>query len=577
MGKTPNKIGRFPVIDTLGSGGMGVVYLAKDPDIERKVAIKILHASDDVALERFKNEARTIGGLTHPNIVTLLEYGIENKRPFLVMEFLPGQPLQRWVKRAHNFSEHRKILIGLCDALIEAHKFDILHRDLKPGNVQVLPSGKTKLLDFGIASSKSEGLTETGFFIGTPEYLAPEILEGDEHSKQSDCYSLALLAYHMLSGSNPFSSKSVEATITRKLTLLPPLLDHINPSIPSKLADIINTYLQKNKNQRPDSPLDLKKILVSLSSDSLQKKVITPVKQEEVLSQSESTLINSTSRKSRSNPWLMITTVVFSLIVIYTGFMFWNVDNSLPLDIAENSTQEKHSEIKTDAIPKTLQQNESTVAIPLQKEVVSQSGSTEIYSKTTPLSLDEKAHDTRPAKKMLSSAQKTKEERRTTQQQIKKSPIKSTPMTAEPTQHIEIKKEGEAQTSRSANRPITLVPNTEEISPPKEAQSTVIQLPTFNKIEKRLTLATNQSMHISKGEVLTLKLNLSSPEKIHKFDILRGTELTKHLQVLEFHSTNKDTTEIRVYAQPNATLGSYSIIAYYKNKQSSPIIIQVTL
>ena len=219
MTELPNKIGRFPILDTLGIGGMGVVYLGQDPDIGRKVAIKVLHATgDDSAMDRFKNEARTIGEISHPNIVTLLEYGVDNGKPYLVMEYLQGQALSQWLQHNHKLTEHKNILIELCDALSYAHKKDILHRDLKPGNVQILPDGHAKLLDFGIATSKDSGLTATGFFIGTPKYLAPEILQSTTHTKTSDCYSLALIAYNRLSGKNPFEAANFEATMTRQLT-----------------------------------------------------------------------------------------------------------------------------------------------------------------------------------------------------------------------------------------------------------------------------------------------------------------------------------------------------------------------
>ena len=248
----PERIGKYAVIELLGRGGMGEVYLAEDPYIGRRVAIKIIKGADPAARERFLREARVIGGLTHPAIVSLLDFDFSGSEPFLVMEYLKGQGLDVWIKNPHSISEQLVVLEDLCHALTYAHENGVLHRDVKPSNVQILPSGHAKLMDFGIASAAAQRLTATGSVMGTPEYMAPEILGDGAYSTRSDLYAAAVLFYEVYTGKNPFAAKTVAATLTNVLSLNPPDIRVANPELPKRLAETLMACLHKNPELRPD-------------------------------------------------------------------------------------------------------------------------------------------------------------------------------------------------------------------------------------------------------------------------------------------------------------------------------------
>jgi len=248
----PEKIGKYAVLELLGRGGMGEVYLGEDPYIGRRVAIKMIKGAEPQARDRFVHEARVIGGLAHPSIVSLLDFDFSGDEPFLVMEYLKGQSLDAWIREPHSLSEQLVVLEDLCQALAYAHENGVLHRDVKPSNLQVLPNGRAKLMDFGIARGGSGRLTTTGAVVGTPEYMAPEILKDTAYSSRSDLYSCAVLLYEMFSGHNPFAAQTVAATLTNVLTLEPPDLRVARPDFPPRLAETLAACLRKEPEMRPD-------------------------------------------------------------------------------------------------------------------------------------------------------------------------------------------------------------------------------------------------------------------------------------------------------------------------------------
>jgi serine/threonine-protein kinase len=209
----PPTIGKYEVAHRLGEGAMGEVFLARDPFIGRSVAVKLMKTDSAGDRERFLQEARTVGALSHPNIVVLHDFGFHDGRPFLVMEFVPGRNLEDWLREPHTLDEHLKIVEGLCRALLYAHERGVLHRDLKPSNVQVLPEGDCKLMDFGIARTGTGRLTTAHTVLGTPSFIAPEILEEAAYSASADVYSAGVLVYEMLAGVNPFAGKTVASTL----------------------------------------------------------------------------------------------------------------------------------------------------------------------------------------------------------------------------------------------------------------------------------------------------------------------------------------------------------------------------
>ena len=138
------RVGKYQVVGRLGQGAMGQVYLAEDPHIGRRVAVKVMKAAGEEDRQRFLHEARIVGSLAHPNVVVLHDFGFHDERPYLVLEYLPGVSLDVWLRGEHALSEHLRIVEGLLSALVHAHSQGVLHRDLKPSNVQVLPSVRSR-------------------------------------------------------------------------------------------------------------------------------------------------------------------------------------------------------------------------------------------------------------------------------------------------------------------------------------------------------------------------------------------------------------------------------------------------
>jgi serine/threonine protein kinase len=184
----PTSIGRYQVIDRLGTGGMATLYLALDPTLGRKVAIKVVdHDLEPDWSERFLREARAVAALQHRNIVMIHDVGTHDGRPFIAMEYVDGRTLQELIRHAPlPFVRRLAIVRDLCGALHYAHQRGIVHRDVKPANVMIGADGEVKLLDFGIARTPDSGSTRAGMMIGTPHYMSPEQVEGRDVDARSD-------------------------------------------------------------------------------------------------------------------------------------------------------------------------------------------------------------------------------------------------------------------------------------------------------------------------------------------------------------------------------------------------------
>lgn len=251
---TRESIGKYRLVELLGRGAMGAVYLAEDPVLERQVAIKLLREEgDEQARERFLLEARAIARLSHPGIVTLLEYGIDAGSPFLVMEYLPGSDLDTWMREPHSMRERLRVLLDVARALDAAHHAGVLHRDLKPSNVRVLSAGGARLVDFGIALAGGGRLTATGMMIGTPQCMAPELLADNAPSLASELWALGVLCREVLSGANPFAADTVEACLTKVLTLDPASIGNAVAGLSLEIVELLDSCLARDPRRRPGS------------------------------------------------------------------------------------------------------------------------------------------------------------------------------------------------------------------------------------------------------------------------------------------------------------------------------------
>ena len=259
----PNHIGRYEIKAQLGAGAMGCVYLAEDPRIKRKLAIKVVkldamrsEADRKEFLARFQREAEVSGVLNNPGIVTIYDVGDSEVGPFLAMEFVPGKTLEGHIKAGTPMPLRTKLSLAsdIAAALDHAHSHDVIHRDVKPGNVMVTADFKAKLMDFGIAKREDASLTQTGTFLGTPSYASPEQIKDGVATGQSDVFSFGVLVFELLSGSLPFPGSSIN-TILYKIVNEPPasIQPPVEGLVPEDWQRVFNKVLAKNPKERHGS------------------------------------------------------------------------------------------------------------------------------------------------------------------------------------------------------------------------------------------------------------------------------------------------------------------------------------
>ena len=212
------RVEHYTIMEKIGSGGMGDVYLAEDTELNRKVALKFLPyqlITDENAKARFKREAQAAAKLNHPNIITIYEVSEYQNRPFFAMECCDGKPLRDIIKEIElSIDDITKLTIQLCEGLDKAHQAGIVHRDIKPSNIIVDSDERAKLLDFGLATVRgTEKLTQTGSTLGTIGYMSPEQIEVKEIDHRSDLFSLGVVLYEMIAGRLPFKGDTEAAKI----------------------------------------------------------------------------------------------------------------------------------------------------------------------------------------------------------------------------------------------------------------------------------------------------------------------------------------------------------------------------
>jgi hypothetical protein len=274
-------ISHYRVLETLGAGGMGVVYLAEDGRLGRQVALKFLPpeaSRDATTLERFRLEARAASSLSHPGICTVFDIGDDGGSPFIVMEALKGETLRDRIKRAPiPVPEVLDLAIQLADALEAAHSQGIVHRDIKPGNIFVGEKNRVKILDFGLAklvqttnataTMSADNLTVPGSTLGTVAYMSPEQARGEEVDARSDLFSLGTVIYEMAAGVQAFSGSSAGAVIAAILIHPPAPIVERNGAVPPRLEEIIHKALEKDRDLRYQHVADLLTDLKRLRRD----------------------------------------------------------------------------------------------------------------------------------------------------------------------------------------------------------------------------------------------------------------------------------------------------------------------
>ena len=315
---------RYEIEEVLGEGGMAFVYKAKDKQLQRTVAIKTLkpnYVNQEKFVDRFRREAQTAANLNHPNIVQIFDWGIEDE-PYFVMEYIEGNTLTSIISSNRTVGLNDILYIGsqVASGLKEAHKHGLVHRDIKPGNIMITPSGKVKVTDFGIVSLQNEesDITKTGAVLGTASYISPEQAQGKAVSFESDLYSLGTVLYELITGKPPFSGDSPIATATKHLTDKPEKLSVFRKDIPKGLENAVLKLLEKKPYDRFKSAEDLRALLLQ------QRKQIQ-------INQTQENLVDLTNPKIKFR--FTLPALVISIMLVFgTVWTLTNIFEGLPVD-----------------------------------------------------------------------------------------------------------------------------------------------------------------------------------------------------------------------------------------------------
>jgi serine/threonine protein kinase len=259
-----SNLGRYEVLGELGQGAMGVVYKARDPLIDRVVAIKTINLS--LAMDekeeyegRFYQEAKAAGRLNHPNIVTIYDVGKSGDVAYIAMELLEGRELRDIMNEGAllPIDQVLNIVAQVAQGLAYAHEHEIVHRDVKPSNIMVIRDGHVKITDFGIARMASSSVrTQTGMVLGSPKYMSPEQVMGKTIDQRSDIFSLGVMLYEMLTGQAPFDGENVNAIMYQTLNAIPTPPSILNPAVPEMVNFIVAKALAKGMEDRYQNAKD---------------------------------------------------------------------------------------------------------------------------------------------------------------------------------------------------------------------------------------------------------------------------------------------------------------------------------
>ncbi len=280
-------INHYRIIEKIGAGGMGEVYLAEDTSLNRKVALKFLAThlcQDEECRARFKREAQAAAKLNHPNIVTIYEVSEYNGRPYFAMEHVEGQSLRELIRTKELPLERViELVIQICEGLQRAHQSGIVHRDVKPANILIDADGRAKILDFGLATVQGcDHLTKTGSTLGTVGYMSPEQVKGETVDQRSDVFSFGVVLYELITGRSPFKTDNDVATARHISESEPEPLARYKAGVPDELQRIVSKLLQKNPVLRYQTAADVASDLKGLKSKG-QFSTVMPASQRKML------------------------------------------------------------------------------------------------------------------------------------------------------------------------------------------------------------------------------------------------------------------------------------------------------
>jgi serine/threonine protein kinase len=272
------RLGKYEIVSELGRGGMGVVYKARDPFINRLVALKTITnnlAGNDTLLKRFYQEARSAGTLQHPNIVTIYELGEENGTPFIAMEYIDGETLEGLITRKAPIPLAVKLgyLVRASEGLAYAHEHGVIHRDIKPANIMVTAEGVAKIVDFGIARVVDFSMTQPNLVVGSRAYMAPQLYKGERADARTDIWALGVTLYELIAYQKPFAAESEAALMFKVINEDPPALRSLCPDCSENLENVIKQMLEKSASARLQSMPDVLRDLGALWKQAQQETV----------------------------------------------------------------------------------------------------------------------------------------------------------------------------------------------------------------------------------------------------------------------------------------------------------------
>jgi len=334
-----DKIGKYKILGVLGKGGMGIVYKALDPDIEREVAIKTIRFDNfqegtqkDDLMTRFIREARAAGKLSHPNIVTVYDVCREQDLTYIVMQFVEGQSLQALIDSGKRLSppEIDALMKPVADALDYAHNSGIIHRDIKPANILIDKTNKPFLADFGVARMDASTMTQSGTAVGTLSYMSPEQIKGQTIDRRADIFALGIILYELLSGKMPFHGDNISTLVYKIVNEQPQRITEINKDIPVGYDLVVQKTLAKNPEGRYQN---CRQLIAALESAG---KILGETLAYEV--RKESAAAAGVKRKTK----LIAASALAGVLVVVGAFVFFS-----PKSAKTGGPNQKAAAIKT--------------------------------------------------------------------------------------------------------------------------------------------------------------------------------------------------------------------------------------
>jgi serine/threonine protein kinase/Tfp pilus assembly protein PilF len=353
---------RYEIIEELGKGGMGRVYRVEDTKLKQEVALKLIKpeiAKDTKTIERFRNELKFARDIRHKNVCGMYDLGETEGAYFITMEYVRGEDLKSLIRKMGQLSSGQVISIAkqVCDGLVEAHRLEVVHRDLKPQNIMIDTEGNTRIMDFGIARSlEAKRITGAGVMIGTPEYMSPEQVEGKEVDQRSDIYSLGVILYEMVTGKVPFEGDTPFTIGMKHKGEVPQNPKELNTQISDDLNRVILRCLEKEKEKRYQSAGDVRSELENIEKGIPTTERIVP--ERKPLTSREITV--TFGLKKLFIPALVVAALVIAAIVIWQ-LLPKKEAISLPPDIPsiavlpfEDLSQEKDQESFCDGMTEDI-------------------------------------------------------------------------------------------------------------------------------------------------------------------------------------------------------------------------------